>query len=334
MVETDEVLPLECGAGEDGVVVLDLGGVELLCYELEDHIHQPIAVDVLGVGHELGVLGAEGNGSAGERSFAPKVIEHAAARQKRILREAARLVKPGGRLVYSTCTYSYLENEKQVIDLIIQRRDFKAVDLAALEAYKSPHADVRGCYRLWPHRDRGCGAFAARLVRSQDAGTEPDQAKPLIKTKTALRTAKKLDFEWSEWGTWSRSAKIVAGGPALFEIPEDIPHALRRIARSAPELAFRKGKTWFPAYALAMRRDEAFAPHQTVSLDADQAAAYASGAPVEGPNSGWTLVTHQLLPLGWAKGNGRVLSNHLPQAARILPEVMQRADLQADTQSW
>jgi 16S rRNA C967 or C1407 C5-methylase (RsmB/RsmF family) len=61
-----------------------------------------------------------GRGKQTASAFAPNTIEHCAARQVRILDAAASLVRPGGRLVYSTCTFAYAENEGQ-IESFLQR---------------------------------------------------------------------------------------------------------------------------------------------------------------------------------------------------------------------
>ncbi|MFC3800996.1 RsmB/NOP family class I SAM-dependent RNA methyltransferase [Cohnella sp. GCM10012308] len=112
-----------------------------------------------------------------------------AAMQDDIMREAARLVAPGGRLVYSTCTFSPVENEGTIARFLAAHPDFDVVatespaewgfapgrpewlspeEAAALGPERA--ARLAGTVRLWPHRVRGEGHFAALLERTAQTG--------------------------------------------------------------------------------------------------------------------------------------------------------------------
>ncbi len=96
----------------------------------------------------------------------PKALEELQAKQTAILASAARLLKPGGRLVYATCSLLQVENER-VADAFTEAHaaDFEPLPaLAALEAARvdDPARLVSGTYlRLWPHRHHTDGFFAA-----------------------------------------------------------------------------------------------------------------------------------------------------------------------------
>jgi 16S rRNA (cytosine967-C5)-methyltransferase len=99
----------------------------------------------------------------------PKGIERLAEVQARALRAAARVLKPGATLVYSTCTISRAENEEQVAALLeasaageVPR--LRLDDLGALAPALASSVDPR-CLQLRPDRDRTTGFFLARLVR-------------------------------------------------------------------------------------------------------------------------------------------------------------------------
>ena len=104
-----------------------------------------------------------GRGKQTESAFQRQAIEHCAARQARILEAAAQLVRPGGRLVYSTCTFAYAENEGQVERFLAAQPGWKSVSKESLVPWQSS-ADPIG-YRLWPHRHGVAGAFVAILHR-------------------------------------------------------------------------------------------------------------------------------------------------------------------------
>jgi len=107
-------------------------------------------------------------GRANPGCFHPVTVKGNARRQGRILEAAARTVRPGGFLLYTTCTYSLRENERTLERLLARRQDFEAVRVPDLEAQRSPHAAVP-CYRFYPHRREGAGGFAG-LLRRGDGG--------------------------------------------------------------------------------------------------------------------------------------------------------------------
>jgi len=95
----------------------------------------------------------------------PKAIDELTVKQAAILASAARLLKPGGRLVYATCSLLEAENEAIAAAFSAESRDFVA--LPAAEALARAHVAapsdlVQGdCLRLWPHRHGTDGFFAA-----------------------------------------------------------------------------------------------------------------------------------------------------------------------------
>lgn len=254
-----------------------------------------------------------GGGKRGWRAFDSDVVRHNAGRQRRILAAAAELVRPGGRLVYSTCTFSWAENEQQVIDLCRTRGDMKPQPMAELERWRSPDASAAGCYRLYPHRHECAGAFAARLVREGQADDAP--AGPVVRPLGRLGEGSGID---EAWGRWVRPVVEVEAGGVRYGWAEDVPAWLRELARFGPQAAVRKGRTWFPAYGLAMRRDGYFAPAATVEVSEEEARRFLRGESISSEVRGWAVAKYGGLALGWGKGNGRVLSNHLPRAGRLL----------------
>lgn len=94
-------------------------------------------------------------------------------RQGEILDAAAKLVRPGGRLLYSTCTFNGEENEGSVADFLRAHADF------APEEFALPGlgASRGGMLRIWPHRARGDGQFAALLRRAGEDGGNGSEAR-------------------------------------------------------------------------------------------------------------------------------------------------------------
>ncbi|MEQ9104280.1 MAG: RsmB/NOP family class I SAM-dependent RNA methyltransferase [Rhodothermales bacterium] len=104
------------------------------------------------------------------------------ALQVRLLSEAVRLVRPGGRICYATCTFAPEENEA-VLDRVLRRHPGVTVEPASISGLRTDpgitqwkgatyHPDVRNALRLWPHRNDTGGFFAA-LLRKPDAPSRP-----------------------------------------------------------------------------------------------------------------------------------------------------------------
>jgi len=255
-----------------------------------------------------------------ESALAAATVEHCAARQNRILRAAVRLVRPGGRLVYSTCTFSPAENESQIGRLLQGDEAWSVEADPRLAAWESPL--LAGTYRLWPHRDPCAGAFAARLrcapardadpsgpASSASAGNRRRRSHPLAPAS--------LPDSFAAWGAFLRVPEIGGNSLQCYAWPEPPWPPLSAVAFAGPEIAFRKGNTWFPAYALAMRRDRIWQPAASTSLDDPSARDFIRGMSVRGAARGWCVALWNDLPLGWVKGDGSTLKNHLPKAARL-----------------
>lgn len=210
-----------------------------------------------------------------------------AARQAQILRQAARLLAPGGVLVYSTCTFNALENEAVVEAFCQEQPDFL----------------LERTVRLWPHRVAGEGHFAARLRRQGDAPPHaPD----------GPGTA--LDGVWDAYAGLTLPGRVETMGERVWLLPESLPE-LRgvRVLRAGLCLGERRGGRFLPDHAAAMAL-----PLPGVSADAAAAARYLHGEALEagGQAAGWTVVRYAGLALGWAKCADGVLKNHLPKGLR------------------
>ncbi len=100
----------------------------------------------------------------------PQAIEEMAAKQTAILQSAARLLKPGGRLVYATCSILQAENEAVAQAFSQAQRDFKPLSAAALLGQLGLSDAQQLCsgeyLRLWPHRHATDGFFAAVWERT------------------------------------------------------------------------------------------------------------------------------------------------------------------------
>lgn len=248
-------------------------------------------------------------GQQSESSLSPRQIEHSAARQRRILHAATQLLRSGGLLVYSTCTFATMENEDRIQSLIDQEIvEPSRVD--RLESYTSAEA----CYRLWPHQHHCAGSFAAS-VRVRQGGS------PGVDVKRKRRKPKRrgsLPDEAQQWFEIDDQALCLKFGDAVvYAWPVDVPDWITELAVAGPELIHRTGRTWKPSHASAIRRSGRLKGLRAIDANPEQAKSFLAGQPIPCPANGWHIVRLNGRPLGWIKASQGIGKNHLPAAARM-----------------
>ena len=234
-----------------------------------------------------------------------ETVQMCARRQAEILEEAAKLVRPGGRLVYSTCTFAPEEDEQAVEEFLQTHPDFAPEQADA--PWFTPAGE--GCWRMWPHKLLGEGHFAAVLRR---AGDEPREEAPCAGEKLPkewLEFAKDLNIRLPE-------GKAILFGQSLYWAPEGLPDLKRlKVLRPGLELGEVKKGRFEPAHALALWLKNCGCQ---VDLPADsrELTAYMHGDVIPCTQKGWCLVRTEGFSIGWGKGDGKMLKNHYPKGLR------------------
>lgn len=234
-----------------------------------------------------------------------------ALRQMEILHQAVRMLRPGGRMVYSTCTFNTVENEGVLEQLLAAYPELALVPFALPGLEEAP----QGYAHLYPQRMRGEGHFISLLQKRGESGA---REVPDIREDAAARKA---------WDTFApdvlqkhmRFDRIKAVGDALYGIPSGMPQLSKvRVLRTGVCLGHVKGKRIEPDHALAMalRGSEAA---RTVSLTREQALSYQHGEVLKAPDGlakGYALALLEGCPLGWVKCADAQLKNHYPKGLR------------------
>ncbi len=237
--------------------------------------------------------------------WSQETVEMCARRQQEILRSGAELVRPGGRLVYSTCTFAPEENEQTVAAFLQEHLEFSLVGVEA-----PWFAEVeQGMYRLWPHKLLGEGHFVAVLQKQGECCPEP------VKCKSE-HLPKAVKAFMDELGITLPQGKQISFGQSLYLAPPEIPDIRGiKVLRPGLELGEEKKGRFEPAHALALYLKTA-AKTQDFAADSAEIARYLHGDVVDSPVLGWCLVMADRYPLGWGKGDGKVLKNHYPKGLR------------------
>lgn len=244
-------------------------------------------------------------------AWAPASPEGCAMRQAEILDSAAELVRPGGRLVYSTCTFNAYENEGSIQAFLERHPEFEAEPCSA----EGVGMSETGMLRIWPHIHNGDGHFCARL-RKRGNHTNIEAQKIVI-AKDIIETVRKLEKEVCELPE-AMSRNFVRIGDYIYAIPEGCPDMKGIRAVKNGVCLLRIGKNYIePEHTLAMAITSNHAK-RTAVLDRDNAIRYLAGETLEYEGEkGWTLVTYNELPLGWGKVSNGQLKNHLPKGLRL-----------------
>ena len=237
--------------------------------------------------------------------WSQETVQMCARRQREILDSAARLVRPGGRLVYSTCTFAPEEDEETVAAFLEAHPEFTPEPVEAPWFVPGENAS----YRMWPHKLLGEGHFAAVLRKTQgESGEVP--ACPGEKCPKAWESfAKELDITLPE-------GKAVFFGQSLYWAPTELPELNRlKVLRPGLELGTERKGRFEPAHALALWL-KTCAVTESLPPESPEMKAYLHGDVVPSGKRGWCLVQAGGYAIGWGKGDGSVLKNHYPKGLR------------------
>jgi len=257
------------------------------------------------------------------REWSPAHVAMCAARQADILDHAAVMLKPGGRLVYSTCTFNRAENEDTIEAFIARHPGFSLVRSE----------------RIWPHLDRGEGHYVALLRHD---GADRDAAGDAIAARSGKRSASTgaaaaaLASDMNLFRGFAAAAlpgmaPLASGEPVrfgdrLFWLPHDADGRFGagmlqglRVVRPGLHLGdIRKGRIE-PAHALSLRLSASDAAWtQSYAADSPEIAAYLRGEslPAADGAAGWGLIAADGYPLGWSKASAGQAKNRLPKGLR------------------
>lgn len=267
-----------------------------------------------------------------------------AARQKEILDNAAVMLKPGGTIVYSTCTFSKEENEN-VIEYFLERH---------------PDFTLEEMERFWPHKVDGEGHFVAKLVRRgsvnelgadydvcedscnkvEDTGLKADrktkknknsknrknETKPALTKENMKLLTEFLDETISEdMAAWIKNSRLVMFGEQLYRLPDmEVDIKGLKVQRAGLHIGEFKKQRFEPSHSLALALKLSEAKNVVkLTWDDPQTTGFFNGQSVMLSDEqtaeckkGWALVCVDGYPAGWGKVNGAQVKNHYPKGLR------------------
>ncbi|WP_416389545.1 RsmF rRNA methyltransferase first C-terminal domain-containing protein [Paeniclostridium hominis] len=220
--------------------------------------------------------------------------------QREIIRDGYKMLKNGGILVYSTCTFAKEENETIINEFIEEFENAKLIEMD----------------RVWPHKVKGEGHFVAKIQKLEDE----DCATKELKTKRLDKEIKDYkDFE-KKFLNVNIGNKFDLRGENLYLIPEESPDTKKlKVLRYGLHLGVLKKNRFEPSHALShYLKLEDVKNVEEFKVDDNQILDYLRGNTINtGKSRGWVLVSVEGVPIGWGKESNGVLKNHYPKGLRI-----------------
>jgi 16S rRNA C967 or C1407 C5-methylase (RsmB/RsmF family)/NOL1/NOP2/fmu family ribosome biogenesis protein len=255
--------------------------------------------------------------------WSPDHVVMCATRQMDIMRQAILMLKPGGLLAYSTCTFSEEENE----------------DVIAAIVAEFPQLEVQRIERIWPHLQRGEGHFAAILRKKDNVNIESSasSSRRFDIPEKRKNPPKHLREAWNLYDAFAKQfisdLDLGTGEPLLFgDQLYWLPHAPNcpfhegylhgiKVLRPGLHLGTIKKNRLEPAHALALALPKKGAANEySLSAESPEMINYLRGESIQGDNLdlSWMIISVNGFAVGWGKENNGQIKNHFPKGLRWL----------------
>lgn len=248
--------------------------------------------------------------------------------QRSIITQAAAMLKPGGMILYSTCTFDPLENEKTVEYLLETCPEFKICEMEGYEGfcegipkYVEDHSEeYRKTVRIFPHKMQGEGHYLA-LVKKGDDNTERKNEKTAKPKSGAKKLPEELEQFLKELAWDVDKSRLDIREERVYYMPENLPMLKGvRFLRSGLLLGEVKKNRFEPSQALAMcLKKEEYPRILDLPVSDDRVIKYLKGETLDVEDitsrkeKGWYLVCVDGYPLGFGKLANQTLKNkYLP----------------------
>ena len=274
---------------------------------------------------------------AGIEYWNPDYPAECANRQRKILASAMKMLKPGGILVYSTCTFAPEEDEQNLAWLLQNYPDLKTVPVKkypGMDDGRPEWADnnpaIRDAVRLFPHHIKGEGHFIAKLQNGDLVSVEAAapakrhrnkkkrrQQRPSLDKQDQAEFAAVRDVLLPDY----QPNRLVTFGDQLYALPKGMPADLAGMTIRRPGLhlgTFKKNR-FEPALAWALATDPAACP-RVLELSHDQWRQYVHGdvVTIDSPKqNGWYLLACDEHTTGFGKLVGTTIKNFYPKGLRF-----------------
>ncbi len=242
------------------------------------------------------------------------------ARQLEILDSADKLLKAGGTLVYSTCTFAPIEDEGTISVFVSKHPEYTIeqinhpFDNGNCKWINSNDQTLNRTIRLFPHHIKGEGHFVAVLTKQEGTSTK-------IHTPKAS-APNKLISAWQQWQKQNLTTKLAGNyfnfGDSLYLLPPvAVDISGLKVLRYGLHLGTLNKNIFEPSHSLALHlKPSDFI--RIANIDYNQAINYLRGNTLTANcDNGWCVVSYIGYTLGLGKSTNGIIKNHYPKGLRI-----------------
>ncbi|MEW9123678.1 MAG: RsmB/NOP family class I SAM-dependent RNA methyltransferase [Thermotaleaceae bacterium] len=243
--------------------------------------------------------------------------------QENILEVMDSMLKPQGRIVYSTCTFSIEENEGVIAKFLEKHPQYQLLDIPKNYGFSPGKGKRAGknslshSVRLWPHRLKGEGHYTAWMEKRGETRNLEIHCNHKVVNQGFKDFEEFVEINLN----CSFSGPFEIHGEQLYQIPRGLPSLKGiKVLRSGLLLGAFKKNRFEPSQALAMTLKKNDVKRSvSFSSTSKEVQKYLKGETLElSGEKGWTLICVEDFPLGWAKQIGNMLKNEYPAAWRRL----------------
>lgn len=230
--------------------------------------------------------------------------EYFAPIQKTILSKAADMLTEGGEIIYSTCTFSRVEDEDIIMDFLDSNKDFELIKIELKEGFTSSHI-LEGTVRLFPHKLEGEGHFIAKLKKSEIRQVQEEKCKNRASSKQKNKLPKEAQEFLKHINREFEPDRIMLNKEYIYYLPEDVKlYDKIHYLRTGLLLGRINHSRFEPSQALAMNlKMQEWNDPLDLKLSDDRVLRYLKGESLEDTTSykGYRLVCLEGYPLGFIK---------------------------------
>ena len=247
------------------------------------------------------------------KEWSLKKIEECVKIQKELLKNADMMLKAGGIIVYSTCTYSLDEDELQITDFL-KNFDYEVLEIDSIKKYTSPgyvndkiNPKLKKSIRFYPHITKGEGQFACVLKKKGN----------LVKTKLDSKTNDFLD-KYIKCDVDIKLNSEIYDNRCYTKLPFDIKGM--KIISSGVKLGEIKNDRFIYHHNFVTAYGNYFKNKLNLSLNDPRLNKYLHGYEIvdDSVKNGYGVILIDGYPLGLFKATNGILKNHYPSGLRMV----------------
>lgn len=322
MIVANEVIATRVKILEENVIKWGMPEIVIINKDPKYFSHVPDFFDLIVVDAPCSGEGLFRKDPDAIKEWSPEHVMQCSLRQRRILSDVLPSLKPGGVLLYSTCTYNYLEDEF-IVEWLQEEFELEGVPLQAPKEWNLTEyiAGDATCYRTFAHKVSGEGFFMALLRKPLDQRAP----KPVRNHKSRFTLKPLSEKEISSWLIDPKKYLLFEEKGEIRAFPKKHFTDFTRFADElwpssfGVKVAERKGKEVVPTHDIALSpilKKDAFPRCEVDKVTAMQ---YLKKELEVLPTkeNGYILITHEDIPLGFVKKSGMKISNLYPMENRV-----------------